>query len=1756
MDVRLPDGTLLKNVPEGTTKEQLILKLINNGYDVSGLVGQITPPQPTEVPVEPSRKQIPRIEPPPLLEDGAFAAGAASAAEAGLATPPALYGARLGMNIPGVHPLLGAVGGGIGGAVLGTAGIKEAQEGIDKLFGTDIAKTRQEQIQEHPTATAVGSLVGGGINPWMRPGLMGVKESLIGAGLQTGIGGAQRMYEEQSFFDPVQTPLETLIGAFTKPTALGEKLLGLGTTPKVKPTEDVSVPPDATLAKVETTTNLSVIKERLLNHRVTLEKELSEAKVKAENNPNQQFLVTQAEQKLLKLDEAVNEVDGRLTKLGTDAEVPATAPKETLSELSKLETEYVEARRRANEIAAKQDEATKAGRANEVAMLDEQFELAIEKRNQAKADLDKARRVDSLVKQGYNPEDSSLLSINRAGSLRSNNDAFNALVNRDGLTNVSNKALEESIAYRETLKEKYNTGQAKELLDSEIATLKAELERRPPVQKTEGEATTVPPTPKETLGEAPRGLPEAPLVDKTGKPMLTGEDTSVQVEGVGVKSGDIAEAFDLAKVRTWSDEAIANAIAIKEAKLQDPGTASSVKDNIRKELDTLYGEQSNRAFDFSQEVPEHPTPPTTIAGLKDAVEAGGWRNGLVHIINNLPSDDILSIISKTLLKNKWLNPDVIYKDLPEGKFGRYEHGTENIFMSRMSPDNATVLVHESIHRGSSNAILQYEADPSLLTSKERRAINRLKEIYELLKSDPKLSSAEAEKTVMKNMRELLAYGIGHEGVASHLNGIYLPGEKVSIFRKLVNAAMDLLGFEPKVRSAYEELLGIGKTLISEAKPIQPPQVAKANLANQLSRANVPTVLTHTQDSLLGLVDTGRITDIGSKLSSIYHTMFGKGQLKEIWDNPVIRYVGTIVQRAENEAVTFKNIVLNGYNQNVAGPVGKRHISTKQYIANNSVRKTFKDLTNKMAYDLHQWNKKFFDEMVTVESIKAEMKAAGVEGNWFEYHLGNRVKQLQDAGVNQKVIDAYVSEKKATYAGLVENNDMLSHQGRKPIPIRPDYFPAIRKGKFAVSVMVNDVLYHNQLFRTELEAKLFQKKMEGYEGYTTKLEDLDLSREGIPSLDEMMDFTLNMFKRLNIDPEAIGFFNAMDQMTTTGMRFGKHQEFREGISGYAGSEWFRTADELGEKYKHAIFDWADEQAAIRTKQKIKFDTERVLGTGTSLENNLPNTLNVARYIRDIAMNQVPEWGWASAFDKTVRNVADGLVHNVAKMFGKEDYVPVISPVDRLMGVSSSMFYMTTLMARPGFWASQVLTSPLSLRYMLRDDTIPLSSIASSFSKGSSRTFGFVKYDKEAASVMEHLVNNTTSLRPQLQNELNTISWLDVNAHEKLGKVLRVITGQAPAEAADVLSRIWTANMMIEHYRGVGLKGRELIDAVANAVDNTMVSYTRSNKAAWVNKSGMVGQSANPLLTFGTAQLGNLVSDIHYMAQQGTLRSALPALSTMAVTMLMGGAMGLPILVEYQFLRDMIVGNDPDYDWMPNPKKWLLQQPAVIERGAVSAVTGFDVGSGMRWNPFFDKPMINDQKSLIDAFPAIAFMGNVGKAVGMSLLEATGAKKYTEAEKRKAYLAVTPFVGGKSLVEATTFGSLERKNVPGTGSKGIVPQTFKEHLSTLLGSRTLERARIQDKTYMASEREKSIQSKQSKYISLYADAVAFGSPHEDYAIEKLAELGLNAEEVRKLVMDRVEEYGTPEEIRWLQGGEGQAALRKKLRRIELFGTELNQ
>jgi len=182
------------------------------------------------------------------------------------ATPGALAGARAGMAIPQptwAKPVTGIVGGVIGG-YLAHEGITSLEGVFDKVFGTDIVGTREQQRKQYPGYSLAGSVTGGSVGPFMRPGLpQTLKEAAVGSGVMTGIGAAQRAVEGQPVLDPKSIAIDVVTGAFTKPTKLGEKVLGQTTAPaKPKtPTKDIPPPPPGATPEQVNTFKAKVKKE-------------------------------------------------------------------------------------------------------------------------------------------------------------------------------------------------------------------------------------------------------------------------------------------------------------------------------------------------------------------------------------------------------------------------------------------------------------------------------------------------------------------------------------------------------------------------------------------------------------------------------------------------------------------------------------------------------------------------------------------------------------------------------------------------------------------------------------------------------------------------------------------------------------------------------------------------------------------------------------------------------------------------------------------------------------------------------------------------------------------------------------------------------------------------------------------------------------------------------------------------------------------------------------------------------------------------------------------------------------------------------------------------------------------------------------------------------------------------------------------------------------------------------------------------------
>jgi hypothetical protein len=148
MDVRLPDGTILKNVPDGTTKAQLTEKLAANGYDI-GMLGPVE----TVVARENVSAELPRFakENPRLYELAVKARQLAGPTVEMLATAG---GGALGAPL--------GPAGIVGGAGLGYGIGKEALEAADVALGLKQPRTVNELITEPAKNVLTGATLEAG----------------------------------------------------------------------------------------------------------------------------------------------------------------------------------------------------------------------------------------------------------------------------------------------------------------------------------------------------------------------------------------------------------------------------------------------------------------------------------------------------------------------------------------------------------------------------------------------------------------------------------------------------------------------------------------------------------------------------------------------------------------------------------------------------------------------------------------------------------------------------------------------------------------------------------------------------------------------------------------------------------------------------------------------------------------------------------------------------------------------------------------------------------------------------------------------------------------------------------------------------------------------------------------------------------------------------------------------------------------------------------------------------------------------------------------------------------------------------------------------------------------------------------------------------------------------------------------------------------------------------------------------------------
>ena len=817
--------------------------------------------------------------------------------------------------------------------------------------------------------------------------------------------------------------------------------------------------------------------------------------------------------------------------------------------------------------------------------------------------------------------------------------------------------------------------------------------------------------------------------------------------------------------------------------------------------------------------------------------------------------------------------------------------------------------------------------------------------------------------------------------------------------------------------------------------------------------------------------------IGSKILSY---MVGNLQLEQFYrEHPIVVKVFDVVRDAESYANRVKFRLWQG----VTDTASKRNIGPFRSFERQETENS-----------PHALMKKASDS-----DVSTVLRA-------FEWGFYN----ASSYGNTLKVFDTRLTDfQKKLFDSLstmfTEQYDLLKFHNSE-VAFRQGWFPAVRKGDFVVSLEMNGTPVHLETFRSELEANKF---IEHFNSLDSKSK-LGLTTSNIINVKELNEkamgaFTFGLDLARDIADKLQGpnkknvnaLINKLVQATDPAS---KHREPRSGITGYMGSRLFSNEKENAADFREAIKHSLNETVQRIRKSEINKGTSKIFNESNELKDKFPNAYAVAEMIKDSATNGTP--AWTESFDTHLRNTVDSLFVKIAEKFGNDHWHPSVPMVDRVTGVLGRLFYIRTLTSRGAFIIGQALTPIVAIREMLHNVNSWDALVSASKGTLNVLTGG----NKEFGNFINYLTDNSETIKPNFINDFNALGSTD----GKFGSAFKWITLETPASIADSFSRYWTASMFYEHFKSEGLKGGSLLNAVKEATDRNMGLYNRGYKAPIYNRLGIVGQTASTLQTFATNQLGNLLTDIKTAKNKGNYA---PVVATFLISMLMGGVIGAPLVAEYEAIRKLLIALDDDLeDILPSIMEWGLKGDNKIVSHGVLSTTGYDIGSGMRWNPILSG-IIAGHNSFLDYFPSVAYGTKLFSDLSTIAEDRLGTRPQTEAKVRSAMMGVAPTAYLAGAIDQHDFNTAERNFVPDKNrGYGIVPQTSEETLATYIGTRTIKRANEEQGFYLEKEKEKVRIEKRQKAIDLLLDSLKQHDPYKRKdAIKSLTKLGVQPDEI---------------------------------------------
>lgn len=1076
---------------------------------------------------------------------------------------------------------------------------------------------------------------------------------------------------------------------------------------------------------------------------------------------------------------------------------------------------------------------------------------------------------------------------------------------------------------------------------------------------------------------------------------------------------------------------------------------------IEAEYNKKFNQQQKSDYDFNQ-VSAQKVSWELAEPLLKAIQEGGVRGGLAYLAKQkgdtslAPFGRYLGELAQKLHDNPLVGHGKFVEDPNFQHAGGYDNISGYVHMKGDATSTPGVFLHEVVHSAVNRAIALHEKG-LLKDPKQSYAVKQLDALFNSLKSNKKHYDTlkrflkDDIDVYLENLREFVAYGISDQRMMLALQKIKL-GE-TSVYSKLTNAIKNLLNLNKNERTALDDVLRYSEILMDASEGVSPG----FNPNTRMDFAKITT-----PQRALEAIKSGSL--------KIFAHVFTQNLRQMMRPDPYFSAMEERISKAERAKEYLVRTINYGVDSfQTWQNKGKFFFKTTGSEDTAALVPSMYKLKGKEIHSVYSTLVDGYRNGVdALETIKAN------EGSWtpeqlnFAHAINNAVEKLWQSSIKM------LANKGLDYTKLKQ---------------RIGYMLTSRVGDYATQVRVNGVLVRQQHFLTEAEAKYWANEMKKTAGdarvviETAKVDDIKQGN-ATTNLKDFIDTLKGMTSK-----EAQEFIDTTaSKLEEENANIGSHTIQSNIVSGFIGDQIGMSSAAMGEQLRTALPRMVDNYAQnimsrsiqkdyidflIDNEHKMNPTTKDLLGFYINTQIGLPYEKGTARDL-------------AHGLSQKLRENVDTLLDS--KLFGFHNRDK--HAVDRFMGLFSNTFYISNILMKPAIWVAQPLQALNSFRSAFKEGETPRQVMMAFGETMMQLSLGkqYLKNNPDLEKAIYDASQKGNVLHPQMVNDYNDMR-IGTDPNSFLNQTIDTISGKKISAWGDRASRYASFLFFYNLHKRSGLSGDELTRVASRDATENMVAYGSKKLPAIYREMGIVGEQGATLATFAHTQLGNMIVDIKEFVQQPGARSAAPLIMTAAVTSILGGAIALPIIAEYELLRQAGIKAGwwgPD-SW-PNVSEMIMDNaPRWLSMGGLSHMTGIDMDASMRYTSLFNKIADIEEQGLIAFAPHLAW----GKQV-VSNLPTAFSPSATVPERDQALKKVLPKgpVSGAVDQVRNNYDLLGGKGPlftrMGKRGQGGVERDLSAKLAPWVGSQTTKQAMDTRKQLASKERDAAIDALVEKAV----------------------------------------------------------------------------